>query len=92
MAWFHNRYRCERCQFDWHDEWSCTSDDDCPACGARHISPYDSDDLTEVIAKQGDAFVVYRSADTADHRPDYQEVGVFQTLELAGARLADSND
>lgn len=64
-------------------------DDDCPACGARHMSAYDADDLTEIIAKQGDAFVVFRSSDTADDKPDYQEVGVFPTLALAGANLAE---
>jgi hypothetical protein len=53
------------------------------------MSPYDSDDLTEIIAKHGDSFVVFRSADTAGHKPNYQEVGVFPTLELAGASLAE---
>jgi hypothetical protein len=53
------------------------------------MSAYDADDLTEIIAKQGDAFVVFRSSDTADDKPDYQEVGVFPTLALAGANLAE---
>jgi len=64
-------------------------DDDCRACGARHMSPYDADDLTEVIAKRGDEFAVFRSPDSAEHKPDYQEVGVFPTLELAGANLVE---
>jgi hypothetical protein len=89
MAWFRNRYQCDRCQFAWHDEWSCMCDDDCPACGARHMSPYDTDDLTEIIAKHGDEFAVFRSSDTAERKPDYQAVGVFPTLELAGAMLAE---
>jgi len=53
------------------------------------MSPYDADDLTEVIAKRGDEFAVFRSPDSAEHKPDYQEVGVFPTLELAGANLVE---
>ena len=44
-GWFRNYYRCERCGHEWEDEWSCMCDDDCPECGARHMSPYKSDDL-----------------------------------------------
>jgi hypothetical protein len=87
MAWFRNRYQCDRCEFIWDDEWSCTCDDDCPSCGARHLSPCESHDLSEIITKQDGAFVVFRSADTAERTPDYQQVGVFSTLELAGANL-----
>jgi len=42
---FLNYYRCGRCGHEWTDEWSCQCDDDCPACGARHMTPYKSDDL-----------------------------------------------
>ena len=62
-------------------------DDDCPSCGARHVSPLASDDLSEVITRQGDAFVVFRSPDTAEDTPDYQQAGIFSTLEMAGANL-----
>jgi len=51
MAWYLNHYTCARCDRDWSDEWSCMCDDDCPHCGARHMSPTDSDDLTEVIVE-----------------------------------------
>lgn len=44
MATFLNHYECPRCSERWVDEWDCMVDDDCPACGLRHISPYDSDD------------------------------------------------
>jgi DNA-directed RNA polymerase subunit RPC12/RpoP len=44
MALFRNFYRCARCGHEWTDNWSGTSDDDCPACGARHMSPYQSED------------------------------------------------
>jgi DNA-directed RNA polymerase subunit M/transcription elongation factor TFIIS len=39
-----NFYRCPDCGEEWQDEWSCGCDDDCPECGARHISPYKSED------------------------------------------------
>jgi Arc/MetJ-type ribon-helix-helix transcriptional regulator len=44
-ASFRNFYRCVRCDNAWDDVWSCQCDDDCPACGARHISPYQSEDM-----------------------------------------------
>jgi DNA-directed RNA polymerase subunit RPC12/RpoP len=45
MPWFRNYYRCARCGHEWSDEWTATCDDDCPRCGARHMSPYKSEDL-----------------------------------------------
>ena len=47
MALFRNFYRCDRCGHEWTDDWSATCDDDCPACGARHMSPYKSEDIAE---------------------------------------------
>jgi DNA-directed RNA polymerase subunit RPC12/RpoP len=47
MAWFRNYYRCARCRRKWTDEWSATCEDDCPRCGARHMSPYKSEDAEE---------------------------------------------
>lgn len=41
---FRNFYECERCGHQWEDEWECQCDDDCPKCGARHMSPYKSID------------------------------------------------
>jgi hypothetical protein len=41
------------------------------------MSPYKSDDLTEVIEKDGDEFVVLRSPETAGHFADYRELGRF---------------
>jgi hypothetical protein len=51
------------------------------------MSPCASDDLSEIITKQGETFVVFRSPDTARHTPDYQQVGAFPTLEHAGTHL-----
>jgi hypothetical protein len=79
MAWFVNHYKCARCGQRWTDEWSCTCDDDCPHCGARHMSPDESEDLTVVIEKADSEFVVLESPDTAEHNPDYRELGRFAT-------------
>jgi len=58
---FRNLYHCPRCGHAWSDVWSAQCDDDCPACGARHISPYKSEDVIEedsskTIAQLNDAF------------------------------------
>ena len=44
---FRNFYRCARCGHEWTDVWSAQCDDDCPRCGARHMSPYQSEDVEE---------------------------------------------
>jgi hypothetical protein len=87
MAWFRNYYKCERCGGNWVDEWSSMCDDDCSICGARHMSPYDSDDQTEIIDRRGKLFVVIRSPVSAGHAPDYADVASFPTLKLAEAYL-----
>ncbi len=79
MAWFTNYYWCERCDRVWTDEWSCMCDDDCPHCGARHMSPFASDDLTEVVVPRGDGFVVLRSPPEAERDPEYEEVAEYGT-------------
>jgi hypothetical protein len=79
MAWYCNYYTCGRCGHDWPDEWSCMCDDDCPHCGARHMSPRDSDDLTTIIECDGREFVVLWSPETAEHDADYRELGRFPT-------------
>jgi len=91
MAWFCNHYQCARCGYDWTDEWSCTCEDDCPHCGFRHMTPYNSDDLTKLIEDRDGAFVVLRSPNTAQHQPDYREIAEFPTREQAEAYLANTN-
>lgn len=83
MAWFRNHYRCAECGCKWADEWSCMCDDDCPHCGARHMSPLESDDLTEIIEESRGKFVVPRSPGTAEHLPEYKEIGRFSSIEEA---------
>lgn len=41
---FLNFYDCPACGADWCDAWTAQVDDDCPACGMRHISPTRSED------------------------------------------------
>jgi hypothetical protein len=41
---FRNYYRCAECGCEWTDVWPAQCDDDCPWCGARHMSPYKSED------------------------------------------------
>ena len=52
------------------------------------MSPYDSDDLTEIVAEDKDEFVVLRSPDAAEHRANYCELGRFPTRAQAEAFLA----
>jgi hypothetical protein len=88
MAWFLNHYECDECEKEWTDEWSCMCDDDCPHCGARHMSPHESEELTHVIEQDGSQFVVLWSPETAEHDPDYRELGRFPTQAEAEAFLA----
>lgn len=83
MAWFLNVYRCDRCHQTWTDEWSCMCDDECPHCGCRNMSPFDSQDLTDLIMREDNHFVVLRSPDRAEHEPEYEELGRFPTRAAA---------
>jgi len=85
MAWFLNYYECDRCGFAWKDKWSATCNDECPACGAPDMQPHESDDLTEIIKEDtvNGGFVVLRSPDSAEHRPDYKVLIEFATREEA---------
>jgi hypothetical protein len=87
MAWYRNYYRCARRDYEWQDEWSCVCDDDCPDCGARHMTAYDADDLTTIIEKDGPEFIVLRSPENAGHCPSYREAGRFATRKKAEALL-----
>jgi hypothetical protein len=52
------------------------------------MSPVDSDDLTEIIVKDGDEFVVLESPETAEHSAGYRKLGRFPTLAAVEAFLA----
>lgn len=88
MAWFQNHYVCARCGHPWSGEWSATCDDDCPSCGARHMSPTDSDDLSERIETAAGVFTAWRSPESAQYDPAYELVGSYPTLEAAQQALA----
>ena len=44
---FLNHYEYPRCDRAWSDAWVCQADDNCPACGLRHISPEDSSEFDD---------------------------------------------
>lgn len=66
-------------------------DDDCPHCGARHMSPFDSENLTELVAQEGKEFVAVRSPRSAEHDPDYQQLGRFPTRACPSGGLPGIN-
>jgi hypothetical protein len=88
LAWYRNHYQCARCSRTWADEWSCMCDDDCPHCGARHMSPFESEYLTTVIEASDRQFIVLRSPEEAEHHADYHEIERFPTREQAEAFVA----
>jgi len=52
------------------------------------MSPVRSEDLTELVEQEDNEFVVLRSPDTAEHEPDYIELGRFPTRAKAEEFLA----
>jgi Protein of unknown function (DUF3768) len=55
---FRNHYCCARCGHEWQAVWTARCEDDCPNCGARHMSPHKSENAErhEKIALLNDAF------------------------------------
>jgi hypothetical protein len=47
------------------------------------MTPYDSEELTTLIEEEGKEFIVLRSPETAEHKPDYRELGRFPSREKA---------
>jgi hypothetical protein len=52
------------------------------------MTPHKSDDLSKVIESRDNMFVVLRSPETAEHDPNYRELGTFATYQQAEAFLA----
>jgi hypothetical protein len=52
-------------------------------CGARHMSPEKSDDMSVVIAAGDHGFTVWQSPASAERTPDYQPAGKFPTVAAA---------
>jgi hypothetical protein len=55
---------------------------------ARHMSPLKSDDLTQIIQREIDEYVVLWSPETAEDCPDYRELGRFPSHEQAVSFMA----
>jgi hypothetical protein len=53
------------------------------------MCPTKSEDLTELVEQEGEEFVVLRSPDTAEHDPDYVQLGRFPTRAKAEEFLAE---
>ena len=76
MAWFNNQYVCPECRAVWDSDWSSGSDDECPECEARNISPVSCEDLTVAMEPDGDGWwTIWRSPPDAEENPSYQVVG-----------------
>lgn len=90
MAWFLNRYTCPRCECTWEDEWSCQCDDECPIC-SHDIEPDESFDLSICVTEADDGtFIISVSPDTAEDRPDYEDVATVNTREEADDYINDA--
>ena len=47
------------------------------------MTPYEALELTTVIEKENGEYIVLWSPETAEHDPDYRELGRFPTEEKA---------
>ena len=56
------------------------------------MSPCHSEDMTEFIARDGSEYVAMRSPETAEHDPDYRELGRFPTRAKAEEFLAEYDE
>ena len=52
------------------------------------MSPCHSEDMTEFVGQEGKEFVAFRSPDTAEDDPAYEELGRFSTRAKADEFLA----
>ena len=52
------------------------------------MTPFKSEDLTTLVEEEVGQFVVLWSPETAEHDPDYRELGRFPTREKALEFLA----
>lgn len=76
MAWYNNQYVCPDCRAVWDSDWSCGSDDECPQCEERFISPITSEDLTVVAEPNSNgSWTIWRSPPEAEDEPRYEVVG-----------------
>jgi hypothetical protein len=53
------------------------------------MSPRRSDNLTEIVVRQANLFVVFRSSALAEHAPNYARIASFPTETLAKASMSE---
>ena len=91
VAWYNNHYVCTECAAVWDSDWSCSSDDDCPECVARNISPISSEDLTVIVEPNVDgSWKIWRSPSEADEKPRYEIVGLLK-VQKSGSLIFVAN-
>jgi predicted nucleic acid-binding Zn-ribbon protein len=80
MAWYRNFYHCTDCGTAWDDEWSCCCDDECPNCGSRNWSPYASEDLSVLISRSTEEFIVLLSPrEVEEDKPRYRLIATLKS-------------
>src|ERR1700731_159955 len=91
---FRNFYRCARCGHEWTDVWSATCDDDCPHCGARHMSPFKSEDADPDCATLVAQLVgqVAAARDRDEIIPDWLSELEDTAIELTKDEGGDASD
>lgn len=55
------------------------------------MTPFDSHDLTNIVEQERNEFVAIRSPNSAEHDPDYRELGRFSTHEAALEFLSEQD-
>jgi hypothetical protein len=55
------------------------------------MSPFDSENLTDLVAQEGNEFIAIHSPRSAEHKPNYRELGRFGTHAQAEEFLASAD-
>ena len=85
MAWFLNTYKCTVCGVDWHAEWSCMCDDECPNCHTAH-EPLSSQDMSVYTEQQSNgSYTIMFSPPFADCEPSYEVFATVNDLAVVAA-------
>ena len=88
MAWFLNFYKCARCKRIWTISGRRRAMTIVRIAARGICRRSTASGSTTLIEKDGKEFVVFWSPDTAEHEPDYRELGRFPTREQAIEFLA----
>jgi hypothetical protein len=88
VAWYNNQYICPECSAVWDSEWSCASDDQCPECEERNITPVSRQDLTVVVEPNSDgSWEIWRSSPEAEDKPRYEMLGTLNPCKSRGLKF-----